>query len=207
MRLSLALVAASYALRAADAADARRARQQQHLQPVRLTSIGHIDTAASLPLHNAAAASSSSFSDTASSLLQPSGAASAATAATASITAPFVQLLADRNVTVSGYVTEHSGFVAAVLTLFLLPTLLFLSCCMVRRCRRSAQARAALIKRGDQTSRTAAPLPPKEDNKDDHPDDYAEPEAPALPRLPPVDRAFLPVDAYIGVPPRRDLVL
>lgn len=126
-----------------------------------------------------------------------------------------------------GYLINHPGFISALCLVVLLPLLILLGCCIVRRVRRRAQQLEAVKKNKEaieahrkkkdkESSRGSEPPSPVDDDPDDA---MLSPAAAAYGLLgePPADRAptpsrpapvvlnpaFLPVDAYHGVPPKR----
>ena len=109
--------------------------------------------------------------------------------------------------TLQGYVVDHAGFVSACLTLTMLPLFIFLGCCIARRCRRATK-RATMKKRPDMDD-DAEESPPR--GRAAATPRHAPPESSSSrqpapePKLPPVrvDPTLLPVDAYLGVPPKQ----
>ena len=104
------------------------------------------------------------------------------------------------------YVGDHTGFVAAVVVLLLVPVFIFAGCCLNRVFKRIAKQRAA-ERRRKQADHESAPASDDEYDSDrgSKPRAGAPPpaQAPPSPPPPPVNSAFLPVDAYLGVPPKQ----
>lgn len=96
------------------------------------------------------------------------------------------------------YITAHGGFVLALGLLITIPLLALIGCCIYRRCRK--QAAETETGRKKQTDSSAPSLADPEDF-----DIAPPPPAPTVPMPVTLNPALLPVDAFHGVPPSRNL--
>jgi hypothetical protein len=116
----------------------------------------------------------------------------------------------------STYLRTHAGFFTAILTLIMMPVVIFLGCCLERRCRRAQKLRAAAKKKRADADGSSGEDERQQQTGGDEPSGRPPvlpaklargPGGPAPPKPPVrVDPALLPVDAYLGVPPVSNLL-